>query len=237
MIRNEVMIIEERNRYKIQSVLASPRNSILYQVTDGTQSFVLKTSRFSSAEEEEAFRDEYETIKKIIHPGIPRYYAYYPALELSDLSAPVPAILMEYVEGTPLSAIQHLTTDKLKKYILDLGDALLTLLYNGVLYMDLHPGNLIIHDDRIRLIDYTKAYYYLTNPNPSYMPKISYQINQLLPGQQILIQAVTFLIVRLQEQFSIQTVPSSLIQLGEHPHSGVSFSEFLAMLDREWETD
>lgn len=219
----------------IQSILATPRQSVLYQVTDGTSFYVLKTPKNLSDSDLEAYEDEYETLKKISHPVIPKYYAFYSDLYIPDFREPRPAILMEYVEGTPLSTMEYLTTKQLKKYILDLGDALLTLLMEGVLYTDLHPGNLILRDGQIKLIDYTRAYYYLRNPYPTYTPKISYQLDQNLKGQQLLVQALTFLLLHLAEQFSVKNIPLSILQWGEHPHSALTFSDFLNQLDREWE--
>ncbi len=233
----EVIPITTLHPMIFESVLATARNSIIYKVIQDHNTYVLKVSRSFQPAEQEAFKDEYETMKLISHPVLPQYYTYYPAVSLPDLFKPVPAVLMEYVEGIPLLSIQHLTIKQLKKYILDLGDALLTLLKNGVLYMDLHPGNLIVKGDQIRLIDFTKAYYYLTNPNPSYTPKISYQINQHLGGQQILIQALTNFLLHLPESFPTNTLPEFLIQLGLHPHSGISFAEFLNRIEKEWETD
>ena len=232
-----MIFITAHNNIVLESVLANARNSILYKVSFENRLCVLKVSRSFLLSDQEAFRDEYETMRLMNYPAFPKYYAYYPALSLPDLVKPVPAVLMEYMDGIPFTSIQHLTIKQLKKYILDLGDALLILLKSGVLYMDLHPGNLMLCNDRIRLIDFTKAYYYLTNPNPSYIPKISYQINQHLGGQQILIQALTSLILHLPDYFKTESFPASLIQLGLHPHSGISFAEFLDRIEKEWETE
>jgi len=231
----EVIFIIPIHELKIESTLAVSKTYLIYKVSDKEKKYVLKAARTLLKTEREALKDEYETMKRIHHPALPRYYAFDPALSVPDVLKPVPAVLMEYVEGQPFSSIDNLTTKQLKKYILDLGDALLVLLKNGVLYMDLHPGNLFIEKGQIRIIDFTKAYYYITNPNPSYNPKISYQINQHLSGQQILIQALTNLLLHLPEHFSSNPLPQSLIQLGLHPHSGISFSEFLTRIEREWE--
>ena len=231
-----MIIIEGKNKLSILSVLERPRNSIIYKVTDGTNSFVMKASLTPSDTDREAFEDEYLSISRITHQALPKYYAYYTCIRIPDAMEPVPAVLMEYVDGVPLSLIEHLTTKQLKKYILDLGDTLLVLFQQGILYLDLHPGNLIIQNNQIRLVDFTKAYYYQRNPNPSYMPKTSYQLNQHLPGQQLLIQALTLLLLHLPEQSFMQGIPPSLIRLGEHPHQGITFSEFLNKIDREWVT-
>lgn len=218
----------------ILSILASPRQNILYKVTDGISIYVLKTPRKCSDADREAYEDEYETLKNLSHPVLPKYYSFFPEIKLPDTQGHVPCILMEYIQGTPLSSIPYLTTKQLKKYILDLGNALFALLKHGVLYTDLHPGNLILFEEQIKLIDFTRAYYFLRNPYPSYTPKISYQLDQNLKGQQLLIQALTLLIVHLSEKFSIQNIPLSLIELGMHPHSGISFSEFLDTLAGKW---
>ena len=223
------------NQLSILSVLALPRNSVLYKVTDETMKYVLKASRYPLAGEKEAFSDEYHTMVKVSHPVLPKYYDYFSDLNIPHSTEPVPAVLMEYVEGEPFTSIPYLTTKELKKYIMDLGSGLLALLNHGVLYMDLHPGNLLIQQEQIRLIDLTKAYYFLSNPNPSYIPKISYHLNQHLAGQQLLIQELTLFLLHLPEQFSIAAIPPSLLHLGQNPHSGITFSEFLDRLENEWE--
>lgn len=219
---------------QIQSVLASSRQSILYKVSDGLTFYVLKVSKKMSDADLEAFRDEFEILKEISHPVIPIYDSFYPDLFLPDLEECRPAILMEYVTGTPLSSIEHLNTKQLKKYILDLGQGLFTLLLHGVLYTDLHPGNLILQGEQIRLIDYTRAYYYERNPYPSYTPKISYHLDQNLKGQQLLIQSLTYLLLHLTEQFALPSLPPSIADMGLHPGNGLLFSDFLEMLHREW---
>lgn len=230
-----MILILQFHELNIKSILASSKTHILYKVSDNDRQYVLKVSRTRLTSELEALRDEYETMKELTHFVLPTYYDFNPSFSVPDFLYPVPAVLMEYVEGIPLTSTNHLTIKQLKKYILDLGDGLLYLLKNGVLYMDIHPGNLLIHQDQVRLIDFTKAYYYITNPNPSYNPKISYQIDQQLSGQQILIQALTNFLLHLPGHLPVQTLPQSLIQLGLHPHSGISFSEFLTRIEQEWE--
>ncbi len=220
---------------KVQSVLASSRQSILYKVSDGLHFYVLKVSKKMSPADLEAFEDEFETLTNISHPVIPKYHSFYPDLFLPDWKECRPAILMEYVTGTPLSSIEYLNTKQLKKYILDLGQGLLTLLIHGVLYTDLHPGNLILQEDQIRLIDYTRAYYYERNPYPSYTPKISYQLDQNLKGQQLLTQALTHLVLHLIDHFSLPPLPVSLTEMGMHPKNGLLFSDFLKMLSINWQ--
>lgn len=207
---------------------------MLYKVSDHHKQYVLKVSRRALSSEIDALKDEFETMRQISHPVLPKYYAFDSSISVPGLVNPVPGILMEYIDGIPLTSIHHLTTKQLKKYILDLGSVLFTLLQNGVLYMDLHPGNLLIREEEIILLDFTKAYYYITNPNPSYNPKISYQINQHLPGQQILIQVLTNFFLHLPEHFPVHTFPTSLLQLGLHPHKGISFSDFLTKIEKEW---
>lgn len=228
--------MEIPNQLTITKLLAAPRQSFLYLASDGIKSYVVKVPRIPSPAILEAYEDEYETLKDLIHPVCPHYYAMLPNFQIGSSPQPVPALLMEYINGVPLSSVKYLTTKQLKKYILDLGDFLLLLLSKGVLYTDLHPGNLLIQNDQIRLLDFTCAYYFIRNPYPSYVPKISYHLNQNLKGQQLLIQALTFLLTHLPEQCSIRGIPDSLIQMGENPHSGLSFSDFLNLLSRYWRT-
>ena len=219
--------------FTVESVLASPKQSILYLVSNGFSRYVLKTPRSSSLSIKEAYQDEFETLKNLSHPVLPRYYAFYEEVRLPGNETPVPALLMEYVDGRPLSSVEYLTTKELKKYILDLGEGLMTLLTNGVLYTDLHPGNLILSNGQIKLIDFTQAYYFLKNPYPSYTPKISYQLDQNLKGQQLLIQALTFLLMNLPEHCSIQGIPKPLLKYGIQPQGTLTFSEYLDCLLKE----
>lgn len=221
----------------IQKVLASPRQNIIYLANDGTRDYIIKAARQNSPALLEAYEDEYETLKQISHPVLPRYYAMIPDFRIAGESSPVPALCMEYINGTPFLSIDYLTTKQLKKYILDLGDSLLLLLSKGVLYTDLHPGNLMIANNQMKLLDFTCAYYFLKNPYPSYVPKISYHLNQNLKGQQLLSQALSFLLIHLPDRFSIQGIPDSLLEMGQNPHNGLLFSDFLKELDREWKTD
>lgn len=220
--------------FPIQSILCHSRGSVLYLLSDGTKESVLKASRHFSREDQEAFSDEFQVMQHLRHPVLPIYYDYYDKIQIADGQEAVSAIHMEYIKGIPFSSLSYLTTKQFKKYILDLGDALLLLLQHGVLYLDLHPGNLILQGEQIRLIDLTRAYYFLVNPHPSYTPKISYELNQHLAGQQLLIQALTLFLLHLPEQFPKNGIPASLFELGLHPHSGIRFSEFLTRLDQEW---
>lgn len=232
----------------IVKILAAPRQSIIYLASTQSSNThtsspsnipnlcVAKTPRETSPAILEAYQDEYETLKNLSHPILPNYYAFIPELIIGPDTNPVPALLMEHIDGTPISSMKHLTTKQLKKYILDLGDALLLLLSKGVLYTDLHPGNLLISNGELKLIDFTCAYYFLRNPYPSYTPKISYHLNQNLKGQQLLVQALTFLLTHLPDTCPTTGIPTSLIQLGENPHSGLTLSDFLTLLSNQWKT-
>ncbi|MDO4556058.1 MAG: AarF/UbiB family protein [Lachnospiraceae bacterium] len=220
----------------IHKILAAPRHSLIYLASDKDTSYVVKTPRQKSDAILEAYEDEYHTLSSLSHPVLPVYYGLIPELIIGQAKDPVPALLMEYIDGTALSSAHYLTTKQLKKYILDLGDVLLLLLSNGLLYTDLHPGNLLIAKDQLRLIDFTCAYYFIRNPHPSYVPKISYHLNQNLKGQQLLIQALTFLLSHLSDDLT-SGIPPSLLSLGENPYKGLDFSDFLNQLSIKWRTD
>lgn len=221
----------------IKKVLAAPRQNIIYLASCETEHYVIKAAREPSSSLLEAYEDEYETLKDLVHPVLPHYYAMIPDFRISRESRPCPALIMEYLDGTSLLTMNYLTTKQLKKYIMDLGDCLFLLLSKGILYTDLHPGNLLILKDQLKLIDFTCAYYFLRNPYPAYVPKISYHLNQNLKGQQLLIQALSFLIANLPDTLPVHTIPDSLIELGKNPHSGLSLSDFLKELDQKWQTD
>jgi serine/threonine protein kinase len=238
-------MLQNSDSFIIKKILAAPRQSILYlaepcmtaddsncfDVPNLPSCFVIKTPRQATASIREAYEDEYESLKSLSHPVLPHYYALCTNFRLpvqTEASDFCPALVMEYIDGIPLSSMPHLTTKQLQKYILDLGDCLLYLLDHGVLYTDLHPGNLLIQNESLKLIDFTRAYYYQRNPYPTYTPKISYHLDPNLKAQQLLTQSVTHLLQNLPPAFT-QNLPQEILSQG-NGNPIPPFSEYLQIL-------
>ena len=147
----------DSNHFTIRTLLSAPKHSLIYLVSDSSSDYAVKIPRHTSSSVLEAYTDEFLTLKELSHPVLPVYYYFFPEISLSPSMEPAPALFMEYIDGISLSSVDFLMPRTLKQYMLELGDALLTLLLHGVLYTDLHPANLLIQNGSLRLVDFTCA--------------------------------------------------------------------------------
>lgn len=220
------------------SNLHTSDRSYLFRVTEKNKNYVIKISKETTPASMEAYKDEYDTFSCMCHPSIPMYFGYEEHFRAQGLPSGQ-ALCMQYLSGTSLSSVSYFSIDDFKKYILDLGNILSYLLNCGVLYTDLHENNILLEDGDVKLLDFTYAYYFLKNPNPSYTPNICYGLDLSLNGQQILIQNVSLLIKRLLEKGVVPLTPSlgAVLQTGLHPHSSLLFYDFLEMLAHVEDTE
>lgn len=88
------------------------------------------------------------------HPAIPRVFA-------SDLSASVPYVVHEFVEGKPLSAVIDddgpLPPGEVALVGLQLAAALRHVHSRGYVHLDLKPSNVMLRGDRVTLCDFDIA--------------------------------------------------------------------------------
>ncbi len=201
---------------------------------------ILKATPSSRKEMVQALHDEYDVLSTIDHPAVPRYYGIMDKVCLGETTQPHTILCMEHRPGTSLGQLaEQMPLSSIIDEVCRIGDVLKVLLDAGILYMDLHGDNILLHQQKdktqITLLDYTCCYYYQHNPHPDYALRFSHRLDPLLKGQQLLIQELTFLIYELTEskKEASNELPSRLYTLlssGSHPTETMSLGDFLDLL-------
>lgn len=222
-------------------------DTLIYKCTYEGKPCILKSIIAKDGALKQAFYDEYENIRHLSHPGIPNYLWYEENYCLPGSHIPTAVLCIEdcrYPNQKNLSLEEVITgaealePSMLPGIIYDLLDLLSYLLKNGVLYTDLNPANILIHQAgdcvSIHLIDYTCCYYYKANPHPSYHIRFSYDLNPDLSGQGMLIQEVSLLLSEaIPMIYQSSPAPFSLIaaiETGKNPPDHLTLEDFTQML-------
>ncbi len=225
-------------RLSTPSLISKRQDTLLYSATDSQRNYILKCPRNITEATREAYLDEYATMSQILHPSIPVYYGYEPdyRFDASDTEG-FPCLCIEHCHGTPLSSRANLSARELKYILMSIGHVFISLLNNGILYLDLNPSNILIGSGDhpvITLLDYTFCYYFRRNPSPSYRLRFSYNLSASLPGQQLLIQEMSYFAHAMIDTFDIHDIPSSfylLIESGLKPSEDMALSDYLSLLE------
>ncbi len=215
------------------------KDVFLYRAKDHARNYILKSIIAKDDAVRQAFYDEYETLSKLIHPSLPVYYGitedfHYPDSEegfltlcMEDCSASQPLCDFDYDSRTLL------------KILYRTGEILLYLLNHGVLYTDLNPSNILIHQDEksldVTLIDFTYSYFFLRNPNPDYPLRFSYNLSPSLKGHQMLIQELALLLQEMISQDESLSFSSSVylvLETGLHPGDSMLLPDYLLLLKK-----
>jgi serine/threonine protein kinase len=146
------------NRYKILNKLGEGRSSV-YRCTDiksGYEYAVKIISPLLSNDEYISFSDEYNTIRKLNHPGIIKGYESGTILESDDENILKDSryILLEYFNGKELSCVKNISEAELRKIIIHVASVLQYLHMSKFIYFDLKPENILTDGNSIKLIDF-----------------------------------------------------------------------------------
>ncbi len=223
------------NPFTSVSFFQKKRDIVLYRAEDASHKYILKTIITKDPSVKQAFYDEYSTLSSFRHPSVPIYYGITEHFQWGKKKDEALALCMEDcspgADSGPFCAaevceIMHRTAEILG-FLLD----------HGILYTDLHPSNLIVKRQKegcfVTLVDYTYCYYFLRNPHPDYTLRFSYDLSPRQKGQQMLIQALSFLFYDLIETHGLHELPSSvycLLETGRNPSADLTLSDFTDML-------
>ncbi|MEA5470385.1 protein kinase domain-containing protein [Spirulina sp. 06S082] len=168
--------ILKKGRYQVEKTLGEGGFGITYKGCDRSSStevaikelFPDKSSRQgteiiwsnsippqSRKEQISKFKGEAEYLSKCVHPHIVRVYDWFEENKTAY-------IVMDFVDGKPLSKILEeqkvLSENQVKKYFIQLAEALKVVHANNLLHRDIKPENIIINqEDRAILIDFGNA--------------------------------------------------------------------------------
>jgi serine/threonine protein kinase len=191
----------QRGKYKIESGLSQGGFGITYKAIKNDtlevvaikelfpeqvrrQGVLVEWRRFcnpSQQEQVEKFNLEAEILSNCIHPSIVRYREYF---EENNTAY----IVMDFIEGLSLDKIIKnetiLSEIRIKKYFLQITEALKIVHARGILHRDISPTNILIdRQDRAILIDFGAARQFLVGRtkqmtvilNPGYAPPEQYR--------------------------------------------------------------
>jgi serine/threonine protein kinase len=150
-------------RYSVKKKLGQGRSSV-YLCEDSEQaekSFAVKIlAPNSSAEEQEIFKDEFQTIQNLDHPNIIQAYERGTVVELSEhepISVGSKYLVMEYFNGNELLSYRADDENSLQEFITQICSVLFYLHQSNYIYYDLKPENILVSEIAgkpiIKLID------------------------------------------------------------------------------------
>ncbi|MBX6390805.1 MAG: serine/threonine protein kinase, partial [Frankia sp.] len=142
------------NRYRLEGRIASGGMGEVWRGVDQTlgRPVAVKLLRPEYASDESflvRFRGEARHAARLSHPGIASVYDYGEVVTTDD--HPTAYLVMELVDGEPLSAILHrekrLTPDRMLDILGQAADALQAAHALGIVHRDIKPGNLLVRPD------------------------------------------------------------------------------------------
>ena len=153
--------IREVNGYSLLEVLGSGGTAIAYRASKDSNEYCIREHRFGKATEwkgTELFEREYEVLKALDHPQIPRVYDFFEAQEGRDVSL---YMVQELVPGKCLETILSEQGVFKEEQVIDIMSQLSSILEylhsreTPVVHRDIKPSNIMLDTDgKIRLIDF-----------------------------------------------------------------------------------
>ncbi|WP_238438171.1 serine/threonine-protein kinase [Frankia nepalensis] len=150
------------NRYRLDGRIATGGMGEVWRGVDQTlgRPVAVKLLRPEYASDESflvRFRGEARHAARLSHPGIASVYDYGEVATVDD--HPTAYLVMELVEGEPLSAILHrekrLPPERMLDVLGQAADALQAAHALGIVHRDIKPGNLLIrHDGVVKVTDF-----------------------------------------------------------------------------------
>lgn len=219
--------------------LQKKRDILLYHANDHSQNYILKSIITKEEADRQAFYDEYESLRALESPFLPKYYGILENFSYPDREGSFLTLCMEDCSTKESFCANHYSLTELLEILYKIGNTLFYLLEHGILYTDLNPSNLMVRGQEgnieVTLIDFTYCYYFLRNPRPLYPLRFSYDLSPHLKGHQLLIQEMALLLQEFLGQREDLILPSSiyfLLETGLHPSESLLLPDYLALIQK-----
>jgi serine/threonine-protein kinase len=156
--------VDDQRRYRLDSRLATGGMGEVWRATDTSlgRPVAVKVLKSEYADDPQ-FRSRFETEARhaasLVHPGVASVYDFGEAAPADGSGVPRPFLVMELVDGQPLSALlrggRPLDPDVVRDLMAQTADALGAAHRAGIVHRDVKPANLLVTPDRrIKITDF-----------------------------------------------------------------------------------
>ncbi|MGZ5405774.1 MAG: serine/threonine-protein kinase, partial [Nocardioides sp.] len=153
--------VDDAHRYRIDSRIATGGMGEVWRATDTTlgRTVAVKLLKHEYADDEtfrSRFASEAQHAAALHHPGVAAVYDFG---EATGGDGPRPYLVMELVDGQPLSALirpgQPLDPDVTRDLMAQAADAIGAAHLAGIVHRDVKPANLLVTPDRrVKITDF-----------------------------------------------------------------------------------
>lgn len=154
---------DDAHRYRIDSRIATGGMGTVWRATDTTlgRTVAVKLLKHEYADDETfrtRFASEAQHAAALHHPGVAAVYDFGEAAAVDD-GGPRPYLVMELVDGQPLSALirpgQPIDPDVTRDLMAQAADAIGAAHAAGIIHRDVKPANLLVTPDRrVKITDF-----------------------------------------------------------------------------------
>jgi serine/threonine-protein kinase len=156
--------VDEQHRYRLESRIATGGMGEVWRATDTSLGRlvavkVLKNEYADDPQFRARFGTEARHAASLVHPGVASVYDFGEAAAVDGSGMPRPFLVMELVDGQPLSALlrggRPLDPDVVRDLMAQTADALGAAHRAGIVHRDVKPANLLVTPDRrIKITDF-----------------------------------------------------------------------------------
>jgi serine/threonine protein kinase len=156
--------VDDQRRYRLEARIATGGMGEVWRATDTAlgREVAVKVLKSEYADDP-TFRSRFETEARhaasLVHPGVASVFDFGEARPTDGSGMPKPFLVMELVDGQPLSALlrggRPLDPEAVRDLMAQAGDAVGAAHRAGIVHRDLKPANLLVTPDRrIKITDF-----------------------------------------------------------------------------------